>query len=101
MTVAELSELLNATQTTIRTDLDTMAAENRLVRIPGGAVAAPAQPVQTPAQADSPDAYATQKRAIAARTLSHIQDGDTLFLNSASATRSVVEPELRNSVSPS
>ncbi len=35
VTVAELSGLLNATQTTIRTDLDTMAAENRLVRIPG------------------------------------------------------------------
>ncbi len=34
VTVAELSGLLNATQTTIRTDLDTMAAENRLVRIP-------------------------------------------------------------------
>lgn len=39
VTVAELSGLLNATQTTIRTDLDTMAAENRLVRIPGGAIA--------------------------------------------------------------
>ena len=45
VTVTELSELLNATQTTIRTDLDTMAAENRLMRIPGGAIAVPAQPV--------------------------------------------------------
>ena len=43
VTVAELSGLLNATQTTIRTDLDTMAAENRLVRIPGGAIAIPAR----------------------------------------------------------
>ena len=48
VTVTELSELLNATQTTIRTDLDTMAAENRLMRIPGGAIAVPAQPVQPP-----------------------------------------------------
>ena len=43
VTVAELSQLLDTTQTTIRTDLDTMAAEKRLVRIPGGAVAVPAQ----------------------------------------------------------
>ena len=50
VTVTELSELLNATQTTIRTDLDTMAAENRLMRIPGGAIAVPAQPVQPPVQ---------------------------------------------------
>lgn len=82
VTVAELSGLLNATQTTIRTDLDTMAAENRLVRIPGGAIAIPAQPVQTPVQETAPDALAAQKRAIAAKVLSHIQDGDTLFLNS-------------------
>ena len=74
VTVAELSGLLNATQTTIRTDLDTMAAENRLVRIPGG-----------------PDALAAQKRAIAAKVLSHIQDGDTLFLNSGSTTLRVAE----------
>lgn len=67
VTVAELSGLLNATQTTIRTDLDTMAAENRLVRIPGGAIAIPAQPVQTPVQEAAPDALAAQKRAIAAR----------------------------------
>ena len=91
VTVTELSELLNATQTTIRTDLDTMAAENRLVRIPGGAIAIPAQPVQTPVQEAAPDALAAQKRAIAAKVLSHIQDGDTLFLNSGSTTLRVAE----------
>ena len=91
VTVAELSGLLNATQTTIRTDLDTMAAENRLVRIPGGAIAIPAQPVQTPVQEAAPDALAAQKRAIAAKVLSHIQDGDTLFLNSGSTTLRVAE----------
>ena len=91
VTVTELSELLNATQTTIRTDLDTMAAENRLMRIPGGAIAVPAQPVQPPVQEAAPDALAAQKRAIAAKTLSHIQDGDTLFLNSGSTTLRVVE----------
>ena len=90
VTVAELSGLLNATQTTIRTDLDTMAAENRLVRIPGGAIAIPAQPVQTPEET-APDALAAQKRAIAAKVLSHIQDGDTLFLNSGSTTLRVAE----------
>ena len=87
VTVADL----NATQTTIRTDLDTMAAENRLVRIPGGAIAIPAQPVQTPVQETAPDALAAQKRAIAAKVLSHIQDGDTLFLNSGSTTLRVAE----------
>ena len=91
VTVAELSGLLNATQTTIRTDLDTMAAENRLVRIPGGAIAIPAQSVQTPVQEAAPDALAAQKRAIAAKVLSHIQDGDTLFLNSGSTTLRVAE----------
>ena len=63
-----------------------MAAENRLMRIPGGAIAVPAQPVQPPVQEAAPDALAAQKRAIAAKVLSHIQDGDTLFLNSGSTT---------------
>ena len=64
VTVAELSGLLNATQTTIRTDLDTMAAENRLVRIPGGAIAIPAQPVQTPVQEAAPDESPTAKQIV-------------------------------------
>lgn len=79
VTVAELSQLLDTTQTTIRTDLDTMAAEKRLVRIPGGAVAVPAQAAQKDIPAERTDAFDVQKRAIAAQTLQHIQDGDTLF----------------------
>ena len=67
VTVAELSGLLNATQTTIRTDLDTMAAENRLMRIPGGAIAVPAQrshrlQTKSPMRADSAPAAARRRR---------------------------------------
>ena len=91
VTVAELSQLLDTTQTTIRTDLDTMAAEKRLVRIPGGAVAVPAQAAQKDIPAERTDAFDVQKRAIAAQTLQHIQDGDTLFLNSGTTTLRIAE----------
>lgn len=91
VTVAELSEQLGTTQTTIRTDLDTMAAEGRLVRVAGGAVAAPAQPAKKEASGETPDAFDAQKRAIAAQTLRHIQDGDTLFLNSGTTTLCIAE----------
>lgn len=91
VTVAELSEQLGTTQTTIRTDLDTMAAEGRLVRVAGGAVAAPAQTPKEDASGAVPDAFDAQKRAIAVQTLRHIQDGDTLFLNSGTTTLRIAE----------
>lgn len=89
VTVAELSRLLETTQTTIRTDLDTMAAEGRLVRVPGGAIAA--VPGQKNAAEEADDAFGAEKRAIAAQTLRHIQDGDTLFLNSGTTVLRVAE----------
>ena len=89
VTVAELSRLLETTQTTIRTDLDTMAAEGRLIRIPGGALAAETR--QKPAPESGADAFEAEKRAIAEQTLQHIRDGDTLFLNSGTTTLKVAE----------
>lgn len=89
VTVAELSELLGTTQTTIRTDLDTMAEEGRLIRVAGGAVPAPCVNEATPER--SVDAYSAQKEAIAKLVLQHVQDGDTLFLNSGTTTLSVAQ----------
>lgn len=84
VTVAELSRRLGTTQTTLRNDLDTMAAEKRLVRVPGGAL--PRTQTAQDAPVEARDAFFAQKQAIAALTLEHIQDGDTLFLNSGSTT---------------
>ncbi len=83
ISVAELSRRLSATPATIRTDLDTLAAEGRLRRIQGGAVALAAR------SADSEQAQlvlAPEKRAIAYLALDYLPDGATLFLNSGSTT---------------
>lgn len=80
VSVTELSEQLGVTQTTLRTDLDSLAADGLLVRVSGGAIPAPQK------QPEQEISCAQEKTAIAKRILSHVHDGDTLFLNSGTTT---------------
>ena len=83
--VAELSRLLGATPATIRTDLDTLAAEGRLRRIQGGAVALAVREAPE-TQAAAATELAAEKTAIAWLALDDLPDGSTLFLNSGTTT---------------
>ena len=81
VSVAELSKTLGVTQTTLRTDLDSLSADGLLVRVSGGAIP---MPKKQPEQVVS---CLTEKTAIAKRICARIHDGDTLFLNSGTTTQ--------------
>jgi len=89
VSVAALSKILGVTQTTLRTDLDSLSADGRLIRVAGGAVSLP----QGAAKCDvsSTVACAEEKTAIAKRITAQICDGDTLFLNSGTTTEYIAQ----------
>ena len=86
--VAQLSASLGITQATIRNDLDTLAAEGQLERIPGGAVR---KVKPSEGWNGMPAPVGQGRRAIAEAVLSYIRDGDTLFINSGMTTMAVAE----------
>ena len=83
--IAELSELFSTSLVTIRSDLDALAQDGKLVRMAGGAVACGNAP-----QIESIINHA-QKKDISRTAANLIQDGDTLFINSGTTTRVFAE----------
>lgn len=93
--VAALSKMLGVTQTTLRTDLDSLAADGRLIRVAGGAIA---KPQGVSEQGTQPEiTYAEEKAAIARLVAEQIRDGDTLFLNSGTTTQCIAQLLLEKS----
>lgn len=86
--VTQLSQRLNATPATIRNDLDALALEGQLDRIPGGAVR---KVKASDGWSPNPAPAGQGRRAIAEAVLTHIRDGDTLFINSGMTTMAVAE----------
>ena len=66
--VTELSKKLGATPVTIRTDLDTLAAEGRLERIQGGAISIKQESVSRALENTGFTPCLTEKQAIAEAT---------------------------------
>ncbi len=84
--IAELSEAFSTSLVTIRSDLDALAQDGKLVRMAGGAV--------LPGNADSDNETIvnyTQKKEISKIAANLIQDGDTLFINSGTTTKVFAE----------
>lgn len=84
--VTELSKELDTTPITIRSDLNALEQEGVLIRVQGGAVAAPAiagnaRSIQS--------ANTKEKKALAERVAGIIKDGDTLFINSGTTMEQV------------
>lgn len=78
VSVAELSEMLDVTPVTIRSDLTELERQGSLLRVQGGAV-----PVPVPAEVlEHKSVHCEQKLAIAETVAGLIRDGDTLFINS-------------------
>jgi len=84
VSISQLSAMLGATTVTIRNDLDVLEANGHLDRVQGGAV------LRAPlSMREGRGGMVKEKRAIAIATVAHIQDGDTLFINSGTTTMEV------------
>ena len=89
VSVSQLSEALDATTVTIRSDLTALEEEGYLVRVQGGAVL----PSRAPGATQIPNGIhmtcQTEKEAIASAVAELIRDGSTLFINSGTTTECI------------
>ena len=79
----ELSAALGVSQATVRRDLDELAAEGRLRRVHGGAVAVDDRPSEQHFDLKAVEA-AAEKERIAARAVELLSPDDTVYLDSGS-----------------
>ena len=85
VSVTKLSQELDTTPITIRSDLNAMAQEGLLIRVQGGAVSAPNAKTAGSMQ----PANLKEKKTLAAAVAKIIKDGDTLFINSGTTVEQV------------
>jgi DeoR family transcriptional regulator, ulaG and ulaABCDEF operon transcriptional repressor len=94
ISIADLVELLDASEATVRRDINTLAEQNQLRRIRGGAEALSPKHhshlVGVPF-ALSRDICVAQKRAIARAAVALIADGDSIIINGGTTTNAMVE----------
>lgn len=86
--VAELSEVLGASESTIRRDLDQLQEQGLVERVHGGAAITesggePAAPLRA-------TAYATQKLRIGERAASLVEDGSTVLISGGTTTEAML-----------
>ncbi len=85
--IAELSKRFGTSLVTIRSDLDVLAEEKKLVRMAGGAI--------LPSDGNTVNAPSIvnyeEKRKLALQAAQLIQDGETLFINSGTTTELVAK----------
>ena len=79
----ELSAALGVSQATVRRDLDELAAEGKLRRVHGGAVAMDERPSEPHFDVKAVEA-AEEKERIAARAIELLSPDDTVYLDSGS-----------------
>ena len=90
VSVMELSQMLDVTPVTVRTDLATLEQEGQLVRIQGGAIPVPGSDSFANTQTLS-DARGREKQAIGQCAAQLVRDGDTLFINSGTTAEYLAE----------
>ncbi len=84
-----LSDLLKASEATIRRDLEYLEMQGIVERTHGGAILSQRLPKE-PAYAHSAQAHPEEKRAIGRAAALLVEDGDTVFLNSGTTTTEVL-----------
>jgi DeoR family transcriptional regulator, fructose operon transcriptional repressor len=84
-----LSDLLKASEATIRRDLEFLEMQGIVERTHGGAILSQRLPKE-PAYAHSAQAHPDEKRAIGRAAAMLVEDGDTVFLNSGTTTTEVL-----------
>jgi DeoR family fructose operon transcriptional repressor len=86
---ATLSEVLGASEATVRRDLDWLERQGIAERTHGGAILSQSMPTE-PAYASSALTNPEAKRAIGLAAAHLVKDGDTVFLNSGTTTTEVL-----------
>ncbi|NLL80501.1 MAG: DeoR/GlpR transcriptional regulator [Clostridiales bacterium] len=92
VTVAELMQKLNASESTIRRDLNTLDAQGRLVKVHGGAIAAGSvySTIDTEVSAKQ-DMNREEKLEIAKYAASLIRPGDFVYLDAGTTTELMID----------
>jgi DeoR family fructose operon transcriptional repressor len=96
---ATLSEVLGASEATVRRDLDWLERQGIAERTHGGAILSQRLPTE-PAYASSALANPEAKRAIGHAAADLVNDGDTVFINSGTTTTEVLLSLMRRSDIP-
>ena len=92
VTVQELMEQLDASESTIRRDLNTLAARGSLKKVHGGAVAKSANPGARDAQVDLRKQLNRQeKRSIARYAAGLIEDDDFVYVDAGTTTELLID----------
>ncbi len=87
--IADLSEILDASEATIRRDLERLEKEGLLERTHGGAVFS--QRIQLEQEYEQrAQRFPAEKRQIGAMAASMIEDGDIIFINSGTTTTQIL-----------
>jgi len=88
--VTELSELFDVSVLTIRRDLDLLETKGILERSHGGAILRQSMRTE-PLYTQKEKTLVREKRALARAAAALVEDGDTVFINSGSTNRLVLE----------
>ncbi len=94
VSVAELTELLGASEPTVRRDLVALAREKRLRRVHGGAEALDQKQrglIGQPEFVSAQTVHAAQKRAIARRAVELCEPGDSIIIDGGTTTYFMTE----------
>ncbi|MGI6031232.1 MAG: DeoR/GlpR family DNA-binding transcription regulator [Eubacteriales bacterium] len=92
VTVTELTQLLGASESTIRRDLTTLHQQGRLIKVHGGATALPAGYQMVDEQVEVRQSRSTpEKHAIGQYAASLIRDDDFVFIDAGTTTGAMLE----------
>lgn len=92
--LAELCELLNASESTVRRDLNFLNEQGMLVKVRGGAMAVSPDDSFTAAEPDVVEKsklFTAEKEAIARYAASLIEDGDFVYIDAGTTTEKMIE----------
>lgn len=91
VTVHLLMELLGASESTIRRDLNTLDSRGEIIKVHGGAMAVSAYKMRDDDVSDRRAAAAEEKRAIAAYAAALIKKDDFVYIDAGTTTECVID----------
>ena len=92
VTVTELCEVLDASESTVRRDLATLDREGKLKKVHGGAVALTAELISTePDVQEKLKLYSAEKDAIAKYAAGVINKNDLIFIDAGTTTEKLID----------
>jgi ribose transport system substrate-binding protein len=93
--VAEIAQVLQVSEGTVRNDLNALASEGRLERVRGGGILSDDQPIYTLAFSSRLHVQEVEKQNIARWAAELVEDGDTILIDASTTVYRMV-PFLNN-----